>query len=71
METKQKLDELENLILSAYGNVKIARLFPVQAAAQFAQVDSLLDEMLERVLAVKKLLNIGSTLTIEEQEVRE
>jgi hypothetical protein len=65
---KQPLDELENLILSAGGCAKVARLFPAGADAQLQQIDELLGEMLTRVLALKKHLNISSSLTLIEQE---
>jgi len=69
MNNQERLDKLENLILSAGGGVKIFNLMQFGGSSQeLQQVENLLGEMIAEVIALKKDLGCTSTLSIVEKE---
>ncbi len=71
MNHQERLDKLENLILSAGGGVKIFNLMSFQGNSQeLTQIEYLLGEALEQVLELKKDLGCTSTLSIVEKEAQ-
>jgi len=69
MSNQERLDKLENLILSAGGNTKVFNLMGFQGNSQeLAQIEYLLGEAIAQVLALKKDLGCTSTLSIVGKE---
>lgn len=69
MSHQERLDKLENLILSAGGNVKVFNLMQFANSSQeLQQIENLLGEMIAEVLALKKDLGCTSTLSLVDRE---
>jgi hypothetical protein len=65
MEHQERLDKLENMILSAGGTAKVFNLVGFAGSSQeLHQIENLLGNMLEQVLALKKELGCTSNLNI-------
>jgi hypothetical protein len=67
MSNQDRLDKLENLIVSAGGNVKLFNLMEFGGGSiELQQIENLLGDMIAEVLALKKELGCTSTLSIVE-----
>lgn len=65
MSNQERLDKLENMILSAGGTAKVFNLLMFHGNSQeLIQIDNLLGDMIAEVLELKKELGCTSTLTI-------
>jgi hypothetical protein len=61
MSVQERLDKLENLILSTAGNIKVFNIMKFGGGSnELAQVDILLGDMLEQVFALKEELDLAS-----------
>ena len=68
MSNQERLDKLENLVLSAGGTAKLFNLLVFHGNSQeLQQIEDLLGEMIAEVLALKKDLVCTSTLSIVEK----
>ncbi len=64
MSSQEHLDKLENMILSAAGTSKVFNLLMFNGnSAELTQIDTLLGNMLEQVLELKKELGRTSNLS--------
>jgi len=69
MPNQERLDKLENLILSVAGTIKVFNIMEYGGGSnELAQVDVLLGDMIEQVLALKKELGCTSALSMVKEE---
>lgn len=68
MSNQERLDRLENMILSAAGTSKVFNMMMFNGrSAELIQIDDLLGGMLEQVLQLKKELGCSSALSIAQE----
>ena len=69
MSHQERLDKLENLILSVGGNVRVFNLMEFSGQSiDLQQIEDLLGDVISEVLALKKDLGCTSKLSIVEPE---